>query len=199
MSRDHRHPGRSPRARAPSPYEILRVQPGASAVELRRAYRAAARNPHPDTNPSPDAAAQFAALHQAWRALTDPGSQTGRQHHRGSARLSSPAADRCPTDCGPRSAGVGDRHGCVERPVPQVARDCQPLPETARSHAPSGFTGRRPPTRVASAVGGCRRRARGQWLTTQACGSAFSAGSRSPWLSARWPPTPGACARPRRW
>jgi DnaJ-class molecular chaperone len=83
MSRDHHPPGRSPRARPPSPYEILRVRPGASPAELRRAYRAAARNLHPDTNPSPDAAAQFAALHQAWRALTDPGSQTDRHGHRG--------------------------------------------------------------------------------------------------------------------
>ena len=83
MSRD-RHPlGRPPQAHAPSPHEILRVQPGASPAELRRAYRAAARSLHPDTNPSPDAAAQFAAVHQAWRALTDPGSQSDRHGHRG--------------------------------------------------------------------------------------------------------------------
>jgi hypothetical protein len=83
MSPD-RHPlGRPPRARTPSPHEILRVQPGASPAELRRAYRAAARSLHPDTNPSPDAAAQFAAVHLAWRTLTDPGSQTARHGHRG--------------------------------------------------------------------------------------------------------------------
>jgi curved DNA-binding protein CbpA len=81
MSRDHHPPGRPPQARIPSPYEVLRVQPNASPAELRRAYRAAARGLHPDTNPSPDAAAQFAAIHQAWRALTDPGSQTDRHGH----------------------------------------------------------------------------------------------------------------------
>ena len=48
---------------------------------LAAAYRAAARALHPDTNPSPDAAARFAAIHQAWRALTDPGSQTDRHGH----------------------------------------------------------------------------------------------------------------------
>jgi DnaJ domain len=78
MSRDHHSLGRPPQARPPSPYEVLRVQPNASPAELRRAYRAAARSLHPDTNPSPDAAAQFATIHQAWRALTDPGSQTDR-------------------------------------------------------------------------------------------------------------------------
>lgn len=81
MSRDHHSLGRPPQARPPSPYEVLRVQPNASPAELRRAYRAAARGLHPDTNPSPDAAAQFAAIHQAWRALTDPGSQTDRHGH----------------------------------------------------------------------------------------------------------------------
>jgi DnaJ-class molecular chaperone len=81
MSRDHHPPGRLPQARTPSPYEVLRVQPSASPAELRRAYRAAARGLHPDMNPSPDAAAQFAAIHQAWHALTDPGSQNDRHGH----------------------------------------------------------------------------------------------------------------------
>ena len=78
MSRDHHSLGWPPQARPSCPYEVLRVQPNASPAELRRAYRAAARGLHPDTNPSPDAAAQFAAIHQAWRALTDPGSQPDR-------------------------------------------------------------------------------------------------------------------------
>jgi curved DNA-binding protein CbpA len=82
MPPDHSPAGRPPQPRAPSPHELLGVQPGASPTELRRAYRAAARSLHPDTNPSPDAAAQFAAIHQAWHALTDPGSQTHR-HGRG--------------------------------------------------------------------------------------------------------------------
>jgi curved DNA-binding protein CbpA len=81
MSRDHHSLGWPPQARIPCPYEVLRVQPGASPAELRRAYRAAARRLHPDTNPSPDAAAEFAAIHQAWRALTDPGAQTDRHGH----------------------------------------------------------------------------------------------------------------------
>ena len=87
MARDHHPRGRPPLARAPSPYEVLRVRPGASPAELRRAYRAAARGLHPDTNPSPEAAAQFAAVHQAWRSLTDPGSQTDRHRRRGVGRI----------------------------------------------------------------------------------------------------------------
>jgi curved DNA-binding protein CbpA len=81
MSHDHHSLGRPPQARTPSPHEVLRVQSSASPAELRRAYRTAARRLHPDTNPSPDAAAQFAAIHQAWRALTDPSSQTDRHGH----------------------------------------------------------------------------------------------------------------------
>ena len=156
MSRD-RHPlGRPPQARAPSPHEILRVQPGASPAELRRAYRAAARSLHPDTNPSPDAAAQFAAVHQAWRALTDPGSRPTATATGGLARSSSPAADRCPTDCGAPSAGseagAGHRHRCVEHPARSRRRD-----RSGPDHGPDahqlGRAGRAVPARGAGALG----------------------------------------------
>lgn len=55
----------------PTHYETLSVPPSASKEEIRRAYRGAARLLHPDTNPSPDAAARFATLSAAYQVLSD--------------------------------------------------------------------------------------------------------------------------------
>lgn len=52
-------------------YEVLGVARGASADEIRRAYRAKARQLHPDVNKAPDAADRFAELQQAYDVLSD--------------------------------------------------------------------------------------------------------------------------------
>jgi curved DNA-binding protein CbpA len=52
-------------------YEILQVSPAATMVQIRRAYRAAARTLHPDTNPAPDAARRFAEVAAAYETLRD--------------------------------------------------------------------------------------------------------------------------------
>ncbi|MCW5776685.1 MAG: DnaJ domain-containing protein [Phycisphaeraceae bacterium] len=52
-------------------YEVLGVSRGASADEIRRAYRAKARQFHPDVNKAPDAAERFAELQQAYDVLSD--------------------------------------------------------------------------------------------------------------------------------
>lgn len=52
-------------------YEVLGVARGASAEEIRRAYRSKARQLHPDVNKSPDAAERFAELQQAYDVLSD--------------------------------------------------------------------------------------------------------------------------------
>lgn len=53
-------------------YAVLGIERGASADEIRRAYRQAALALHPDRNPDPDASARFLAVQQAYERLRDP-------------------------------------------------------------------------------------------------------------------------------
>lgn len=53
-------------------YERLGVDPDASAEAIRRAFRALARQLHPDVNRRPDAAARFAEIQSAYEVLIDP-------------------------------------------------------------------------------------------------------------------------------
>jgi curved DNA-binding protein CbpA len=53
-------------------YAVLGVERGATADEIRRAYRQAALLWHPDRNPDPDAAECFQAVQEAYERLRDP-------------------------------------------------------------------------------------------------------------------------------
>lgn len=53
-------------------YKRLGVAPTSSAREIRSAYRKLARKVHPDTSRSPETAAEFAKVTEAYRILTDP-------------------------------------------------------------------------------------------------------------------------------
>jgi molecular chaperone DnaJ len=53
-------------------YALLGVAPTATAEEIKRAFRARARELHPDTNPDPSAEAQFKAVAEAYEVLSDP-------------------------------------------------------------------------------------------------------------------------------
>ena len=52
-------------------YADLGVSRDASAEEIKRAYRKAARKLHPDVNPSPEAEEQFKKVSQAFDVLSD--------------------------------------------------------------------------------------------------------------------------------
>jgi molecular chaperone DnaJ len=53
-------------------YEVLGVQRGASGAQIKRAFRALARELHPDVSTSPDAELQFRAVAEAYEVLSDP-------------------------------------------------------------------------------------------------------------------------------
>lgn len=65
-----------------NPYEILDLPPGASAEELKKAYRRLARECHPDSDPgNPWAEDEFKELSTAYDLLSDPGRR--RRYDRG--------------------------------------------------------------------------------------------------------------------
>jgi DnaJ-class molecular chaperone len=72
-------------------YDILGIDPEASPEQIRRAYRAAARKLHPDTNASPDAEARFRELAGAYETLSDPA-----KRHAYDLALATPAAGAGP-------------------------------------------------------------------------------------------------------
>jgi len=53
-------------------YELLGVSRDASPDDIKRAYRALALKLHPDTNPDPEATAQFKEIARAYETLSDP-------------------------------------------------------------------------------------------------------------------------------
>ncbi|MDX1625404.1 MAG: DnaJ C-terminal domain-containing protein [Wenzhouxiangellaceae bacterium] len=53
-------------------YRTMGVEPGASADEIKRAYRKLARRYHPDVSDEPDAEAKFKELGEAYEVLRDP-------------------------------------------------------------------------------------------------------------------------------
>jgi len=59
---------------APSHYDLLGLPPGASADDLRQAFRQLSKRYHPDTTalPLPQAEAAFQQLQRAYGVLSDP-------------------------------------------------------------------------------------------------------------------------------
>ncbi len=54
-------------------YDILGVQPGAKAKEIKKAYYTKAKDLHPDKNPDDEeASARFIQIHEAYETLSDP-------------------------------------------------------------------------------------------------------------------------------
>ncbi|KAJ1269537.1 hypothetical protein BS78_07G219200 [Paspalum vaginatum] len=61
-------------AAAATPYDVLGLRAGATAREIKAAYRRLARERHPDAAPGA-AAAEFVRLHDAYATLSDPDSR----------------------------------------------------------------------------------------------------------------------------
>lgn len=92
-------------------YDILGVAKGASADQIKSAYRSLARKLHPDVNKAADAAAKFAEIQEAYDVLSDPAK---RRHYdqRGHAQPE-------PNDSGPHYSwsNVGQRGASGGSPV----------------------------------------------------------------------------------
>ncbi len=96
------------------PYAILQVDPRAPRAEIRAAYRALARQHHPDL--AGGSCEKMAALNNAWSVLSDPVARAEYDRGRHAAVAAMPAPPR-PTDrssTGLRRAGLRDyRSGSV--------------------------------------------------------------------------------------
>src|SRR5688572_29024814 len=58
-------------------YQVLGVDRGATADQIRAAYRKLARKFHPDVNKEPDANKRFAEIQEAYDVLWDPEKRSG--------------------------------------------------------------------------------------------------------------------------
>lgn len=93
------------------PYSLLGVRRQASADEINRAYRRAARETHPDAHPADDSAGpRFRAMTDAYETLRDPGRRAAydRAHPvvRRVAGASAPRAAPPPVRLGPPRPGA---------------------------------------------------------------------------------------------
>ncbi|MGH9138784.1 MAG: J domain-containing protein [Acidimicrobiales bacterium] len=73
-------------------YDTLGVEPGASAADIKRAYRRLARTLHPDAGGDP---AAMRAVNEAWIVLSDP---ARRRAYDGELLRTPPVADQPPWD-----------------------------------------------------------------------------------------------------
>lgn len=65
-------PPTPPRVEVEDLYAVIGLSMGATAEEIRSAYRSAARACHPDAAPGPEAAERFALVSKAYSVLRDP-------------------------------------------------------------------------------------------------------------------------------
>lgn len=110
-------------------YAVLGIDRGASAAEVNRAYRRAARETHPDTHPDDALAAErFRAVTIAYETLSDPDRRASYDH---SPSASRGAHVRIVVHRRPSAAPVhlGRRPQSSRHPRPVHARPAAPLAE----------------------------------------------------------------------
>ncbi|MGD9688683.1 MAG: DnaJ domain-containing protein [Phycisphaerales bacterium] len=83
-----------PRAPEPSPYQVLGVPLDATPGQIQRAFRAKAKQLHPDVSRSPSAAEEFARLQAAYEVLSDPDRRRKFDHPVASPPASPPGPAR---------------------------------------------------------------------------------------------------------
>lgn len=111
-------------------YEILGVEPTATAAELKTAYRRAARATHPDNPNGTASAALFGMVSEAYECLADPGRRASYDY-----LLAHPSAPRqAPEPSGPRAAEPRATPAAAARPKPaaQGWGDLTPAQRDAR-------------------------------------------------------------------
>ena len=86
-------------------YALLGVAPSATADEIKRAFRARARELHPDTNPDPTAEERFKEMALAYEVLSDPDRRRRYDTFGPEAATGSPGGDPFGGFAG---AGLGD-------------------------------------------------------------------------------------------
>jgi molecular chaperone DnaJ len=108
-------------------YAALGVAPGASAAEIRTAFRRLARQYHPDVNPDPGAAERFRTIVAAYEVLSDPARRAAYDARRAAAGAGRAYRPRGPSGArtargarGPTqgSRGAGPAHPAAPRPPP---------------------------------------------------------------------------------
>jgi curved DNA-binding protein CbpA len=93
------------------PYEVLGVGPNATRGELTSAYRRAVHRLHPDVRPDDTraAAAEFAALREAYELLCDPNRRAAHDRAQRSVRI--PVRHRVPATAPSLVVGPVRWHG----------------------------------------------------------------------------------------
>lgn len=71
-------------------YANLGIAPSAPAETIKSAYRKQAAQYHPDKNPSPDAAARFREIQEAYEVLSDAQRRRSYDEHRQRSLIENP-------------------------------------------------------------------------------------------------------------
>lgn len=125
-------------------YEVLGIARGATADEIKKAYRAKARTLHPDVNKAPGAGEQFAEVQRAYDILSDEEQRRKYDrfgHTNNPDMFSSAAASIDPDDLGSMFDAFFGARGAPGRAGPaRRGRDLQRVVEIAFMTAVRGGT-----------------------------------------------------------